>query len=191
MSWFSIIFKEDISPWDSKDMQEKLKEFRRNMEEGIFDPLDEWADEMVAEDNKVQVAAPKHVTLVSGPKPQGSANLGSNAQSIEARNQAALAIPFGLPDSPDSDPEPQLPQETGDSEADMQAGYDYRRKLLEWTKRQGNQEKKSMWFDTIKGKKKGVGTRYTGRKWVKEEEKKRRRKEAKEEIERDRKDEKE
>ena len=47
------------------------------------------------------------------------------------------------------------------------------------------------WFDTIKGKKKGVGTRYTGRKWVKEEEKKRRRKEAKEEIERDRKDEKE
>ena len=184
MSWFSIIFKEDISPWDSKDMQEKLKEFRRNMEEGIFDPLDEWADEMVAEDNKVQVAAPKHVTLVSGPKPQGTANLGSNAQKEKP-------IPFGLPDSPDSDPEPQLPQETGDLEADMQAGREYQKKFLEWTKRQGDQENKSMWFDTIKGKKKGVGTRYTGRKWVKEEEEKRRRKEAKEEIERDRKDEKE
>ena len=63
----------------------------------------------------------------------------------------------------------------------------YQKKFLEWTKRQRDQENKSMWFNTIKGKKKGVGTRWTGRKWVKEEEKKRRRKEAKEEIERDRK----
>ena len=33
------------------------------------------------------------------------------------------------------DPKPQLPQETGDLEADMQAGRDYRRKLLEWQKK--------------------------------------------------------
>jgi len=41
------------------------------------------------------------------------------------------------------------------------------------------------WFDIIKGSKKGVGTRYTGRKWVKEQERKRRRGDAEAEVLRD------